>query len=333
VGYKGYKLKKIISITLSFLIFQELYVSENNIEKDIPKKIIVASNQESIFLDKALNKNKVVLPKITDLISEDKSIDDLFNNLEVSKSILSINSSTDNSSNDKNIISTVSTLNNKKCFQVNEKSSIKNKQTLVIQTKTLFERILEDKKIPSGATSKEVREILYEKIKSSSQKIENELLFKAGKPRVLFGKNIAIVIDHIVNIVPEITASGEITLQGGHTYKTIASFKRDGGLSQNIFFKDPKTNCWLFDGTDNFTGKRFFKTIFPQGWTPEDVYLAITTGTLLDNQESETVQDRQVMRVKIFHKNNPEFIARLILYKRQNSQTWEIMTAFPEFNS
>jgi hypothetical protein len=275
-------MKKITSIILSFLIFQDLYVSENGIKKNIAAKTIsqLKKGNRTSILDQNI-----------DLSSE--------NNIKASKNFLSI--------------------------QQDENDVFKSNQFISTQSKVLL-------KTPSlGATSKEIKDALYEKIKASSHTIDESLFFKAGKSRVLFGKNIAVIIDHIVNIVPEVGSSGEITLQGGHTYKTIASFKNQGGLLKDVFYKDPKTNCWLIDGVDNFTGKRFYKTIFPQGWTPEDVYAAIVTGTLLDNQESEIVKGRQVMRVKICYKNNPEFIARLVLYKRQKSDTWEIMTAFPEF--
>ncbi len=275
-------MKKIISVILSLLVFQELYLSENGIKKNISAKKISQLKQvdQTSIVDQSID------------VSLEDSIKDSINLLPI---------------------------------QQNKNDVSKSNQIISAQPKSFF------KKPSFAATSKELKDALYEKIKASSHTIDEGLFFKAGKPRVLFGKKVAVIIDHIVNIVPEIGSSGEITLQGGHTYKTIASFKNQGGLCQDVFYKDPNTNCWLIDGVDNFTGKRFYKTIFPQGWTPEDVYAAIITATLLDNQQSEIVKDRQVMRVKISYKNNPEFIARLVLYKRQKSDTWEIMTAFPEF--
>lgn len=205
----------------------------------------------------------------------------------------------------------------------------KAKQASLIKIKSKYDQILEEKTAPVGMTTKEVKDLLLEKIRVSNQKIDEGLYFKSGKTHQLFGRKAAVILNHIVNISPEVDKNRSISLQGGHMYETLEAFKSAGFLEKAISSKNTKNNCWLFDGYDVFSGQRFYKTAFPKGWKVEDIYQAIITSNQVAIEPVD-INGRQLIRVSVRHKNNPEFKARLILYRRPKGDIWEIMTAFPE---
>ncbi|MBI2344928.1 hypothetical protein HYV10_02535 [Candidatus Dependentiae bacterium] len=184
-----------------------------------------------------------------------------------------------------------------------------------------------DKRIPNGVTLHDAKEALCKELTSLNYSIELELLMKAGKPQMLYGKNVVIDLEHIINMYPVIKDDRTATLQGGHMHKVVAALTAKDQSSNAVIERDEKTNCWLFDGRDYIIGNRFYKTTFPQGWTPGDIYAAICSSSMI---KTESVGDKLIVRALVKHKNNSEFILRTVLYRRPKSDIYEMLTAFPE---
>lgn len=233
-----------------------------------------------------------------------------------------------NNSLSKASFNTTSSVNQAQSLNLS-KSLLSQNNVLKFKPMSSYGKILSENKVPVDMTIQETREALFEIIQGSREKISQELSFKAGKPKRLFGKNVGINIDHIVNVNPEFGGDRKITLQGGHMYKVLAAFKSQGFINNPSSTKDDTTKCWLFDGRDIITGDRFYKTTFPQGWTVEDIYQAIMSSTKIEPEEYDN-KGHLIIKASVQYKKHPEFIIRCVLYPRQGSDTWELMTVFPE---
>lgn len=182
-------------------------------------------------------------------------------------------------------------------------------------------------KVPGGVTLQDAKQALYEETMHFNEPIKTGLIMSAGKPQKLYGRDIAIDIEHIINIRPEIGSDRTVTLQGGHMYKVLAAFKSQGFLHNSVVTKDPNTKCCAFEGYDTITGNQFYKTTFPQGWKPEDIYKAISDSSPISE---EKVDDKLIIRAKVADSKKSEFTIRTVSYRRAQSKVYEMLTAFPE---
>ena len=186
---------------------------------------------------------------------------------------------------------------------------------------------LQDHKIPAGVTLQDANQALYKQIKQINEKINPQLIMEAGKPKKLYGREVTINIEHIVNLNPEINSDRTVTLKGGHMYKVLAAFKSQEFIANSVVTKHLDNNCHAFAGYDVITGNQFYKTTFPQGWKPEDVYTAISSSSQISEKK---VDGKLIINATVAHNNNPKFTIRTVSYPRPGSKIYEMVTAFPE---
>ncbi len=198
----------------------------------------------------------------------------------------------------------------------------------LVQPKSLFDKIMMQHQAPEGATPNDVIDELNKKIKMSHQIINPALRFQAGKPRNLFDRQIAIQLDHIINIQPEVGTNRKIEFSGGHLYDTLNSFMFTGIIDNGKYFKDQNSGCWVFTGNNLITQQRMRKTTFPQNWSVYDIYQAIISSKKIKEEQSDTAL---IITAQVDHIGS-KFNIRMILYKIPQTDIWQIVTAYPEIS-
>ena len=195
-----------------------------------------------------------------------------------------------------------------------------------MRPRSLYEQIIEVKQAPEGRTPKEIEDLLHQKIKISHQIINENLRFEAGKPSSLFGKKVVILIDHIVNIYPFVRLDRKIEFKGGHLYDTLNNFMFTGIIDKGSEYLDENSKCYKFSGYNIVNGQNMLKTSFPKDWSARDVYQAIITSEKI----SETVEPDEslIITARVNHRNS-KFMITMLLHKRQNSDIFEMVTAYP----
>lgn len=186
---------------------------------------------------------------------------------------------------------------------------------------------LQDGKIPTGITLQDAKQALYQELKPVNEKIDLSLIMQADKPQKLYGREMRIDIQHIVNLQPEIQPDRTVSLQGGHMYKVVAALKSQGLLANAQVSKDVTTNCCEFKGNDVITGNQLYKTTFPQGWKSEDIYKAIATSTVVHEEKNGNTL---IVDASVKANKNPEFIIKTVSYLPKDSKTYQMVTAYPE---